>query len=200
MFKKILFAFVLAALFVLPSASLAQWEWVGGYKDALSIFFGPDIPVEFTKDTYSVLQWLIFPFVSLWVILYGIMTQIRIFRRKSWLHAVLAFLIAAIAGPTGGLVYLVRILFVSYGIFGFGAFVILLFVGTGLWFASTLKIRWGLGTKQAMKKFEQEQQLLDQMQKLKDAMMIMPEGAGKREYRERYKELVDELRRTRTET
>ena len=200
MSKKIFFALILAVLFVLPSASLAQWEWAGIYKDALSIFFGPDIPAEFTKDTYSTLQWLIFPFLSLWVIIYGILTQLRLFRRKSWLHGLIAFFIAAIAGPTGGLVYAVRILFVSYGIFGFGVFVVLLFVGTGLWFASTMHVRWGLGTKQAMKKFEQEQQLLDQMQKLKDAMMIMPEGKSKEDYRKQYKELVNELRRTRTET
>jgi hypothetical protein len=137
MSKKIYLAFALIALSLLslvPSVVFAQWEWIGGTKGFWGIAFGPDVPEWATKDAYSVLQWLIFPFLSLWVVLYGILAEIRIFRgRNNWINAVLSFLIGAVAGPTGGLIYFVRMLFVAFGIYSMAIFAGLLFVGTFLW-------------------------------------------------------------------
>lgn len=144
MFKKIFVALILAALFVLPSAVLAPYTDLGTNlvktEDLVKLLLGPEVPSEFLASPYKILQFLVFPFIALLVIIYGILEQVRIFRRKSWINAVLAFLIAAMAGPTGGLVYLVRFVFVGYGWYGFLIFAGLLFVGTGLWGWGTFRI------------------------------------------------------------
>lgn len=144
MSKKIFVALILVALLVLPSIVLAQSPWGDAVDfdavDLIKIFFGPNIPDEFTESGYNILQWLIFPFLALWVIIFGIMSEIRIFRRGQNTRIVLSFLIAVIAAPTGGLVWMVKTLFALYGGFAFVIFIGLMFLGTALWGVAT----WGL--------------------------------------------------------
>ncbi len=144
MSKKSYLAFSLAILFVVPSVVFAKTNWWpivetgwsggGEYEGLLSFFFGPNIP-DFILEggIYTILQWLIFPFIALWAIMYGIMNEINIFRNSPNMHILLSFLIAAISGPTGGLVYLVRVVFVSIGWWGFLVFGALMFVGIFIW-------------------------------------------------------------------
>jgi len=139
MLKKIAIALVLIGLFIVPNIGLAQNGWADPIIDAklgegaAKLLFGPEIPAEYYADWYSALQYLIFPFVSLWAIIFGILSQIRIFRRKEWIHILLSFTIAAMSGPTGGLIWLVRYVFVAYGWYGFLIFAVLLGAGTWLW-------------------------------------------------------------------
>lgn len=149
MSKKIFAVLVLVALLVLPSIVLAPSPWgdVVDFDavDLIKIFFGPDVPEAFTTTPYNILQWLIFPFLALWVIIFGIMSEIRIFRRGQNIRIVLSFLIAIMAAPTGALVWVVKTLFALYGGFAFVIFIVLMFVGTALWGMATWGL-WGSGS------------------------------------------------------
>jgi len=162
----------------------------------LELFFGPNIPEEFTENFYSVLQWLIFPFLSLWVILYGILSEVNIFRRKSHLNYWLALLIALIAGPTGALVYSVRTVFVLYGTLSFWGFAIVLFVGTGLWLYS-FRFRWGLSEKtfsEAAESWDKREQILERLDQLELDIRRAPVGSQlKNDLIRRKNDLLDEL-------
>jgi len=207
MSKKIYVAFILTVLLVLPSVVSAPITFLPGgeftwpkMENFWKLAFGPGVPDYMVQSPYHVLQFLIFPFLSLWVIIYGILEQIRIFRRKSWLHGILALLIAAISGPTGGLVWAVRVVFVAYGWFGFAIFAALLFIGTALWGWGTFRlwkpskdVSWG----RAAADMKTDIELQEQMRKLeriihspskkvteemrKDALEDWKRLAGKRE-------------------
>jgi len=187
MSKKICFALISAVLFVLPSVALAQgpwgtaldWSTVGPW---IRIFFGPNIPDAFMANPYSALQWLIFPFISLWLIIYGILSQIRIFRTKTWINGALAFLIAVMAAPSGGLVLVVKGLFTLYGGYAFLIFIVLLFAGTGLWGLATFNL-WGIGrvgkwedAGKRMKQIIKREDKIDRLQRIARDMS-MPKKA-----------------------
>jgi len=171
MSKKIWFALILAVLFVLPSVALAQSPWgqVTDLKviDIVKIFFGPGIPVAFTETPYKILQWLVFPFLALWMIIFGIMSEIRIFRRSQTTRIILTFLIAVMAAPTGALVWMVKALFALYGGFAFVVFIGMLFLGTVLWAIATARI-WdvGGGWEGAGKRMQQQIKRQDKIRQL----------------------------------
>lgn len=105
-------ALFFAALMIVPTAVSANIFETDYALGAASIIFGPDIPdymlyYSGTNDVspYAVLQWLIFPFLALFVIIFGVLTEIKIFRSRPKFNGVLALLITFIAGPTGGLVW-----------------------------------------------------------------------------------------------
>jgi hypothetical protein len=130
--------FFLIFLILLPTTVFAVE--IAGY-DPIKIIFGPDVPEEW-QEPYKFMQYLVFPFIALWVVLFGILSEIRIFRRREGINAIIAFLIAMIAGPTGGLVWLVRNSLIVLGAWGFLVFAALLGVGITLWAASRL---WAWG-------------------------------------------------------
>jgi len=136
MFKKIQLLVILTVLFSLPYLAIAangfEADLTAGIMTVVEIFFGPDAKT-YTTSPVQVLQFLIFPFIALWVVLYGILITLRIFRYQNWLNVLLSFLIAVIAGPTGGLVWSVRYVFMIMGYWGFGVFAVLFGAGVLLW-------------------------------------------------------------------
>jgi hypothetical protein len=109
------------------------------------IIFGSEVFSVFPDgqiSTNNILQYLVFPFLAVWMVMYGIMVEIRIFRRKDSINAVLALLMALIASATGGLVMLTRGMFSLFGNMGMWGFGILMFFGIILW-AGTRLLSWG---------------------------------------------------------
>ncbi len=137
MSKKIQLLAILTVLFLLPSVVLAAngfgtLDVSGGVAAALNLFFGPGAEV-YTDEPTKILQYLIFPFIALWVVIYGILTNLKIFGYRRDFNALLSFLIAVIACPTGGLVLLVRYVFGAMGWWGFVGFAGLFFFGLVMW-------------------------------------------------------------------
>lgn len=146
MSKKIQLLAILTVLFLLPSVALAQngfgtLDVSGGVAAALNLFFGPGAEV-YTDEPTKILQYLIFPFIALWVVIYGILTNLKIFGYRTGFNALLSFLIAVIACPTGGLVLLVRYVFGAMGWWGFVGFAGLFFFGLAMWVIGDV-IRFG---------------------------------------------------------
>ncbi len=146
MFKKIQLLTILTVLFSLPCLAIAANDFEApdisaGLITVVEVFFGPGAEA-YTANPVQILQFLIFPFIALWAVLFGILINLRIFRYQNWLNSLLSFLIAVIAGPTGGLVWLVRTVFVLMGGWGFIAFAALFFIGVGAWLLSGV-IRFG---------------------------------------------------------
>lgn len=165
MSKKILLASLMMFLLMAPSIVTANIDFwpndISGWgNDALGLFFGPNIPEYMLENAYTILQWLIFPFFALWAVIYGIMNEINLFRNSDRITLIISLLIAAIAGPTGGLVYIVRILFVAIGSWTMIVFVVVLFAGITFWARGNLHRfggrlgRWG--SKDANKYLELE--------------------------------------------
>jgi len=193
MFRKA-FVITLALFLVMPSIVFAANgdDWWGaidrpvgeGGKRALSILFGTNIPEEWTDNLYSVLQWIIFPFISLWVILFGILSEVNIFRSKPHLNYWLALLIALTAGPTGLLIGSVRRLFVAYGFMSFWGFAAILIIGTVLWIAS-FWYKWGLGGREgwkgAAKKWGKREQVLKSLDEIEITIARTSAGSEARE-------------------
>ena len=81
----------------------------------------------------NIFYFIIFPFISVVTIIYGIMSDIRIFRSQN-IRIVLSLMMAAISLPSGGLLTLV-VLFFTFGAWlAVGAFGVLFIIGIGLWF------------------------------------------------------------------
>jgi len=126
-------------LILIPAISLAQM--FPGEIDPFKIVFGPNIPQEWYQP-YLILQFLIFPFLLIVLVIYGIFSEIRIFRRAS-INGIIALLIAFVASYSGYLVIFVHWTSTIAGAFGYTAFIVLLFVGIGVWFFYRW-VSWGL--------------------------------------------------------
>ena len=188
MFRKVLII-VLALFLVMPSIVFAVnrdnwWTDVSPPRDAIQLFFGPEVPEFATENWYSVLQWIIFPFISLWVILFGILSEVNIFRRKEHLNYWLALLMALISGPTGALMWSVRGLFVLYGTMSFWGFALVLVVGTLLWLGS-FWYKWGIGGKDgwknAAKRWGKREQILKSLDEIEITIARTSAGSEARE-------------------
>jgi len=170
----------------------------GTNLNILKIIFGPDAFSVFPQSqptAYGFLQYLVFPFLSLWMVLYGILEEIRIFRRKTSINAVVAFLMAIISGPTGALVIVVRTSFLYMGAFGFLAFIVLFFFGVVAWAGVRLwsfGAPWGKsGRQRAIQTFEIERDIGLLQDRYNDFMLA-------RDY-DHAKEVLDQIERLRAE-
>jgi len=115
---------------------------IGGTEiDPIKIVFGPDVPEEW-YDMYLFMQWLVFPFIGIWMVIYGILEELRIFKRKASVQGLLALVMAFIASSSGGIVYGSRILFQAMGVWGISVFFIVFFVGAFLWGYGTIGMRY----------------------------------------------------------
>lgn len=149
--KKTYLIVFLITLTLLPTIILAQteveWFEPGG---VLRIIFGPKIPEEWLHPL-NILQFLVFPFILLWLIFFGILTEIRIFRRHSAINGLIALFIALIASYTGALVLFIHWTIVVAGFWGYTVFWVLLMVGIGVWFVMRMRgwgfRRWGFTTE-----------------------------------------------------
>jgi len=127
-------ALALAFLFVFSTPVFAQYSTQDWATPTVRIFFGPDVPSEYLTSN-NFFQYLILPWLAIWFVMWGILEELRIFRRKTGLNAIIAFLISFMAGATGGTLGLVRAMYGWAGVFGALAFGGLMFVGIALWVA-----------------------------------------------------------------
>jgi len=121
---------ILFFLLILPLPAFAQ----GFELDPLKIIFGPDVPSDW-YEPYKVLQYLVFPFFAIWMVIWGLLAELRIFRRKPSIQAFLALLIALIGtgSPTGALVAFSRWVFTAGAWWGILVFGFILLVGITMW-------------------------------------------------------------------
>jgi len=133
---------VISFLILFPAVVLAQEEGVP--IEILRVLFGPDVPSEWA-DRYHFMQYLMFPFLAIWLVIFGIFEEIRIFRRRPGVTAGIAFLVAAVSGPTGGLVTAVNFMLASIGMVGMVLFWALTMIGMFLWFLGRMFLWTGLG-------------------------------------------------------
>jgi Sec-independent protein translocase protein TatA len=127
--KQKLLAFLLVILSLLPQLVMAQEFSV---YEVGRIIFGPDAEPEWFEP-YNFLQKLFFPFIALWMVMTGIMFELRIFRAKQGINYIVAFMIAMIACPTGWMVWWVKWASVTMGWFGWIVFAVVFIVGAILW-------------------------------------------------------------------
>lgn len=202
---KKLVAFLTLFAVYLPAIVLGQklGDIPGTNYNIFNLVFGAELP-EDMLTTEKVLQYLLFPFLAIVVIMYGILSELRIFRRHNWINGLIALLIAFMASSTGYLLIFTHwIIGVGGGLAGIIVFTVLLFVGIFLWGGSTIWVRWrkpGRSIGGAFEKFQEEQALLAEIQEIKDRLLLTPSGTRESEMlTERLKELANELKRRRTE-
>ncbi len=132
---EIAIVFLILSTLYLPATVFAEMlgDIPGTNYNFFKLVFGPDLTEEYLK-TESVLQYLFFPFLAVVMIMYGILSDLRIFRRGSGINAALAIIIAIIASSTGGLLTLVRwMIGIAGGTLGTFMFGLLLLGGIILW-------------------------------------------------------------------
>lgn len=102
------------------------------------IIFGSAIDMAWVSTT-SVLQFLIFPFVAIVVVMYGIFSEISLFARARWINPVLALIIALVAASTGILVRIMRGYLMLAGGLGILLFGFVLVMGVVVWFVGRMR-------------------------------------------------------------
>jgi len=80
----------------------------------------------------NVIYYLIFPFIAIVAVIYGILTEIRIFRSAN-VKFILAFVMAGMSLPTGAMITTVYLLYTAGAWVAVVAFGVLFFIGTILW-------------------------------------------------------------------
>jgi hypothetical protein len=134
---KRLLAIVFALLLTLPTAALAQTEldYLGEWwnPQALAKYVFPGMDEEWLRVP-EVFYYVIFPFFTAFVVIYGILKELNIFRTWDWkLHSAISFCFAFLLLPSGILTYIVNI-FYAFGAFvGLMGFGVLFIVGTLFW-------------------------------------------------------------------
>jgi len=150
---------VFLELFFLFSARAVFAQSMFGDFDPIKFIFGPDVPSEWYQP-YMFMQWLVFPFIGIWLVLYGIMEQLGIFRTHRSIGGFLALIMALVSSSTGGLVILARALFVTMGGWGLLVFFAVFMVGVTAWGYGEIQGRWS--AKDYVKQYEQEIKTLQQ--------------------------------------
>ncbi len=135
--KKLFTAFAISFLAILPTV-LAQTAIPGG--DVISSILG--IPADWLVFPAFIYQFII-PFAALFVIVYGLVKQLRIFDRPRNFAGIISFLIAfSTLGPSSLTGFFDNSAFYQFvagslaymGAFAYGIFILLFFVGGGLYF------------------------------------------------------------------
>lgn len=211
MSTKLYISLFMIALLILPVSASANigfemgWNFDDTAKELLGFFFGPDIPdfMVYYSGTneispYAILQWLIFPFLSLFVVLFGILTEIKIFRNRPKLNGVLALLMTLTVGPTGFMVIVIRAVFVGFGYWSFLLFAALLFIGVTLWFLARFSIWKGPGENwnEAIKNMKNRIELDEEIERFENiARSSIKNSAERLDANKHLKELYDKRKR-----
>lgn len=142
----LLFIGILAIGFSFPVA-YAQFT-VGGFPSMDS--FRPWIQFIVGNNQFpdswlvfpNIVYYLVLPFISIVAVVYGIISDLRIFRYTRWVRGVLAVAMAGMTLPSGWLITAVLQLYSFNAAFAAIMFGIVFFVGVILWAAGTF-IRMG---------------------------------------------------------
>jgi hypothetical protein len=132
-------AVIFSILLALPTIALAQYypsEWWS--PEALAEWVFPGMSPDWLRLP-NVIWYVIVPFFTAFVIVFGILKELRIFRHGgNKLHGVIAFCLAVLLLPSGILTYIVNIFYAFGTFFGLIAFGVLFILGTLFWV-------WGRG-------------------------------------------------------
>jgi hypothetical protein len=169
---------LLAALLVVtPQIALAQYSYFNWNSiDIVKIIFGPDIDSSWYQP-YTALQYLVFPFIMIWMIIFGFLAEIRIFRNQPKVEVVLALVMALIASSTGWEVVMVRFLAQIMGAWSVLAFAALFCVGIFMYVGARFS-QWGIGREQfadARQAFELERNIGNNQQQIRN-LQNMPQN------------------------
>jgi hypothetical protein len=123
--------FLLSMSFV-QTAAIAQIDWASGLSTTLKYIFGGEIP-DWMTNPYNVVSWVLLPFIAVAALMYGIMSEIQIFRTPGGKTA--QKIIAIVAGLLGSWVsfYSMRVILAAASLWGTLAFGVLLVVGIFFW-------------------------------------------------------------------
>lgn len=136
---KRLLIIVFALLLTSPTLVLAQEDYLESLWDpqALAQWTFPGMSEEWLRVP-EVFYYVIFPFFTAMVVIYGILMELRIFRKGSnKLHVAIAFCFAFLLLPSGILTYIVNIFYAFGAFFGLMGFGLLFIVGVALWVYGT---------------------------------------------------------------
>jgi hypothetical protein len=124
---------LLISILLIPNLVLAQDEGIWIIREILQGLFGPDIP-DWVMTYRGFVQYVVFPFIALFAVMYGILSEIRIFRTSGGHKAqIIIALMTAFLGGWWALSTLRYWLIVNawLGTFFFG---LLFFIGIIMWF------------------------------------------------------------------
>lgn len=98
--------------------------------------FGTDVDKAWVTSA-SIIQYLIFPFVAVLMVIYGIFSEIRFFR-QTWINFILGLIVALIVSSQGFLVRMMRAFLLMGGGMGIMFFGVVFIIGIILWFVGRM--------------------------------------------------------------
>lgn len=128
-------------LFFLFSSRVVFAQSIFGSFDPIKFVFGPDVPSEWYQVNMF-MQWLVFPFIGIWLVLFGILEQLGIFRARRSIGAFLALIMAFIGASSGFEVMMARVLFQLMGGWGLLVFFAVFMLGALFWGWGEIHGRW----------------------------------------------------------
>jgi len=143
--KRLLRSFASFAMVLLFTASLASAQLESPSADdvirgVVTFIFGEEFP-EYAVTTNGFLQFVVFPFVALFAVMYGIMTEIKIFKNTT-VKMVISLTMSLVAGSW--VLNQMRWFLMANATLGTWAFGLLMIFGIGLWFLGTFVTNIGL--------------------------------------------------------
>jgi hypothetical protein len=135
--KSKLFVFSIIFFLQISTSVLAQIGSLSGFDLPKTIGFivgDPNIQQNHPEwlTIPNVIYYLIFPFIAIVAVIYGILTEIRIFHSSS-VKGILAFVMAGMSLPTGAMITTVYVLYTAGAWVAVVAFGVLFMLGTIFW-------------------------------------------------------------------
>jgi hypothetical protein len=191
--KKLILILLIALIF-LPNLVLAQWSDWFNINYVWEEVFG--LPSEWTQPRNLIFNFIV-PFIAIFAVCLGLLRALRIFQRTPNIEIVLAFAMAFMTLPSKAFVLFVSFTLGLAGVYSYGIFLALIFVG-GYYYFLIKRRTWGTEAGTA---FAYKQATRNLREKIKDISVrreeIMME-LGKTSPPpppERIASLQDELRR-----
>jgi len=157
--KLFLAVFIFCSL-LLSSVVFAQTNWLFNLPDQYSMDIKSMVKfvIPGARDEWLTLPnffyFIVFPFIAAWAVIYGIMEEIRIFRRSKTPQKIISFVMAALLLPSGWLLIIVNYFYAFDAWVALMAFGIIFFIG--IFF-------WGFGTFRGYQTDYREKDLANQM-------------------------------------
>jgi len=202
--RKFVLIFAIFSLLLISNTTFAAVGDIPGTDiNFIRVIFGREVPDDWL-ESQNILQFLLFPFIAVWIVMYGILEELSPFRNRPSLHGFLALVIAFMASSTGYLLGAVRYLYGFLGWFGaIGFGVILLFIGIPLYLYGKAR-GWKnqyLGVADAAKKMVQNEedvvQLEIEIEKVRQELKLAPTALAQVAVLKKYEQLIDKWRKKR---
>jgi hypothetical protein len=133
---------VIGTMMILLISPAVAAQGVGGGAAEYILYDILGVPRDVVSTVPSFIYFLIVPFLGMFAIMYGLLTQIRIFGEMSRLRVLIAFLMVFSTIPLGWFFLLVNFFFQAGTFLGLIAFVVMLFGGL---FVITWRSGWRTG-------------------------------------------------------